>query len=110
MTAELCHLCLLDVGCLLDASWLQTSAWATTAFPRRRRTVPRDLRRGGHETFEAAVREATDCLPLDQAHALWLVEVCGLTYAEAAAETGTKPRRFAKRLRTARTTIRKALT
>ena len=41
---------------------------------------------------------------------MWLVDVCGLTYAEAAAETGTSPKRFAKRLHTARTTIRKAVT
>ena len=56
------------------------------------------------------MRHATDRLPLDQAHALWLVDVCGLTYAEAAAETGITPKRFAKGLHTARTTIRKAVT
>lgn len=110
MSAELCHLGLIEIGCLLDASWLQTSAWATTAIPRRRRTAPPTPTPVGHETFDAAVRHATDRLPLDQAHALWLVDVCGLTYAEAAAETGITPKRFAKRLHTARTTIRKAVT
>ena len=110
MTAELSHLGLTDIGCLLDASWLQTSAWASTAFPPRRRTAPPTPSPAEHETFDAAVRHATDRLPLDQAHALWLVDVCGLTYAQAAAETGTNPKRFAKRLHTARTTIRKAVT
>lgn len=110
MTAELCHLGLIDIGCLLDASLLQTSAWATTTFPPRRRSAPRDLSPAEHDTFEAAVRHAADRLPLDQTHAVWLVDVCGLTYAEAAAETRTTPNRFAKRLHTARTTIRKAAT
>ena len=110
MSAELCHLGLIEIGCLLDASWLQTSAWASTAIPRRRRTAPPTPSPAEHETFDAAVRHATDRLPLDQAHALWLVDVCGLTYAQAAAETGTNPKRFAKRLHTARTTIRKAVT
>ncbi|MDW3221020.1 MAG: hypothetical protein R8F63_20645 [Acidimicrobiales bacterium] len=53
---------------------------------------------------------ACSTLPLDQTHALWLVDVCGLTYAHAAAENGTNPRRFAKTLHAARTTIRKAVT
>lgn len=110
MTAELCHLGLIDIGCMLDASWLQSSAWASAAFPRRRRSAPPDPRLAEHEPFETAVRHATDRLPLDQAHALWLVDVCGLTYADAAAETHTTPKRFAKRLHTARTTIRKAVT
>ncbi len=110
MTAELCHLGLIDVGCLLDATWLQTSTWATTAFPRRRRSERPDPSPAYHETFEAAVRHATDRLPLDQARALWLVDVCDLTYAQAATETGTTPKRFATRLHAARTTIRKAVT
>lgn len=110
MTAELCHLALTDVGCLLDASWLQTSAWASTVYPRRRRTTPTDASPVVHETFDAAVRNATDRLPIDQAHALWLVDVCGLTYAQAANETGITPRRFTKRLHAARSTIRKAVT
>ena len=110
MTAELCHLGLIDLGCLLDASWLQTSAWASTAFPQRRRTAQPDPRPPEHETFETSVRYATDRLPFDMAHAVWLVDVCGLTYADAAAETGTNPKRFANRLHTARTTIRKAVT
>ena len=109
MTAELCHLGLVDVGCLLDAGWLQTSAWASTAFPRRR-TAPPNPSPADHETFDAAVRNATDRLPLDQAHALWLVDVCGLTYAQAADETGITPERFAKRLHAARISIRKAVT
>ena len=56
------------------------------------------------------MRHATDRLPPDQARALWLVDVCGLTYAQAAVETATTPKRFANRLHTARTTIRKAVT
>ena len=109
MSAELCHLGLIEIGCLVDASWLQTSAWASTAFPRRRRTSPTDSGPAQHDTFGAAVRHAADRLPLDQAHALWLVDVCGLTYAQAADETGITPKRFAKRLHAARSTIRKAL-
>ena len=110
MTAELCHLGLIDIGCLLDASWFKASTWAGTAFPPRRRNAPTDPSPAEHETFESAVRHATDRLPLDQAHAVWLVDVCGLTYAEAAAETDTNPKRFTKRLHTARTNIRKAVT
>ncbi len=55
------------------------------------------------------MHHAADRLPLDQAHALWLVDVCGLPYAQAANETGITPKRFAKRLHAARSTIRKAL-
>ncbi len=109
MTAELCHLGLIEIGYLLDAGWLQTSAWASTAFPRRR-TSPTDSGPAEHDTFDAAVHHAADRLPLEQAHALWLVDVCGLTYAQAANETGTTPKRFAKRLHAARSTIRKAAT
>ncbi len=109
MTAELCHLGLIEIGYLLDAGWLQTSAWASTAFPPRLGPAPPDPRPVGHETFEAAVHHAADRLPLDQAHALWLVDVCGLPYAQAATETGITPKRFAKRLHAARSTIRKAL-
>lgn len=109
MTAELCHLGLVDVGCLLDTSWLQTSAWASTAFPRRLRTASSHSGPTEHETFDAAVRHAADRLPFEQAHALWLIDVCGLTYAQAAEETGITPKRFARRLHAARTTIHKAL-
>jgi DNA-directed RNA polymerase specialized sigma24 family protein len=108
MTAELCHLGLIEIGCLVDASWLQTSAWASTAFPRRR-TSPTDSGPAEHDTFDAAVHHAADRLPLEQAHAVWLVDVCGLTYAQAADETGITPKRFAKRLHAARSTIRKAV-
>jgi len=91
MTAELCHLGLIEIGCLLDASWLRNSAWASTAFPQRCGTAPPTPSPVEAETFDAAVHHATDQLPLDQAQALWLVDVFGLTYAQAAAETGITP-------------------
>lgn len=109
MTAELRHLGLIEISCLLDASWLNASAWSSTAI-RLRPTSPTDSGPEEHDTFDAAVRHAADRLPLEQAHALWLVDVCGLTYTQAANETGTTPKRFAKRLHAARSTIRKAVT
>lgn len=111
MNAELCHLGLIEIGCLLDAGWLHTSAWIASALPVRRHAEPSPTnRQTGDDAFAHDVRVAADRLPFRQAHAVWLIDVCGLTYAEAATEIGTTPERFAKRLHTARTTIRKAVT
>ncbi len=61
------------------------------------------------DDFHDAVRFSADRLPLAQAHALWLVDVCHTTYTQGAIETGTTPKRFAKRAHVARTTIRNTL-
>ncbi|MFT4595765.1 MAG: DNA-directed RNA polymerase specialized sigma24 family protein [Paracrocinitomix sp.] len=39
--------------------------------------------------FVNQVRNATERLPLDQAHALWLVDECGCSYDQVAHETNT---------------------
>lgn len=109
MTAELCHLGLIEIGCLLDAGWLHTSAWIASALPVRHTEPPPTNSHSVDDAFAHDVRAAADRLPFRQAHAVWLVDVCGLTYAEAATEIGTTPERFAKRLHAARTTIRKAV-
>lgn len=35
------------------------------------------------------MRSATQTMPFEQAHALWLVDVCDCSYDQAALETGT---------------------
>ncbi len=105
MSAELCHAGLLELGCLIDLSWIQTSAWLATAIPAGQ--TPRASPNGG---FADAVLEAADLLPADQAHALWLVDVCGCSYAQGAAETETTPGKFGRRVRSARNKIHRAVT
>ena len=56
-----------------------------------------------------ALLAAADQLPIQQAQALWLVDVCALSYAEAAAEAGVDPPILAGRLHRARRQILKTL-
>jgi DNA-directed RNA polymerase specialized sigma24 family protein len=105
MTVELCHAGILELGCLIDLGWIQTSAWLTTALPSRRPTHAIT-----DDGLVERVRAAADQLPVEQAHALWLVDVCGATYAEGATEIGVTPTAFASRVHSARDAIRRTLT
>ena len=105
MTVELCHAGIFELGCLIDLSWIQTSAWLTTAVPSRRPTTAIT-----DDAFVERVRAAADQLAVEQAHALWLVDVCGATYDEGATEIGVTPTTFASRVHSARDTIRRTLT
>lgn len=40
-------------------------------------------------TFNQLVAQSADALPFDEAQTLWLVDVCGLSYAEAADQMAT---------------------
>lgn len=101
---ELCHNGLIDLSCLLDTNWVQPSAWLTAAAPSRAATPRTD-----DVDFDASVRAAADRLPAEQAHALWLVDVCRASYTQGALETGTSPDRFARRVHAARSNIRRTL-
>lgn len=54
---------------------------------------------------DLAVRAAVCNLPFTQARALWLVETCGCTYAQVAAETGADRQSVARDISDARTAI-----
>lgn len=59
--------------------------------------------------FANQVRKATERLPFDQAYALWLVDVCGCTYDQAANETNTSRTTVAERVADGRRFVRAAL-
>ena len=58
------------------------------------------------ELFDLAVRAALSQLPHTQARALWLVDVCGASYAQVAAETSVDRRSVIREVRGARHAIR----
>ena len=62
------------------------------------------------ETSAGAVLAAVDTLPIDQAHALWLVDVFGCSYLQAAIETGADELATAQRVRSGRETVRSQVT
>ncbi len=73
--------------------------------------------RPGRSTPSPAVDETTlqvlaaaDALEFSQAHALWLVDVCDHSYAEAAAIVGVAKPEFADTVATARREIASKLT
>lgn len=74
---------------------------------RRERSNPNSVGQLPHPAFVASVKRAADRLPIDEAHALWLVDVCGHDYIGAAAESGVDRERFAERVATARRRIRR---
>lgn len=55
---------------------------------------------------EITVRQAAAGLPIDQAKAVWLVDVCGYRYSEAAASVGVNRIEMAERINAARQSIR----
>ncbi|MFT4989112.1 MAG: DNA-directed RNA polymerase specialized sigma24 family protein [Acidimicrobiales bacterium] len=59
--------------------------------------------------FVNQVRNATERLPLDQAHALWLVDECGCSYDQVAHETNTYRTTIAERVANGRHFIRAML-
>jgi predicted DNA-binding protein (UPF0251 family) len=59
--------------------------------------------------FVNQVRNATERLPFDQAHALWLVDVCGCTYDQVAHETNTSRTTIAGRVDNGRQSVRAML-
>ena len=63
---------------------------------------PQQLHRTPNTGFGDAVREAADRLPIKQAEAVWLVDVCGLSYADAASAAGVSRDTLARRLHRAR--------
>lgn len=105
MSIDLCQASLFELGCLIDAlEWVPTSTWLASPGPSRRR------RRAQHPgDFTASVRAAADDLPLELAQALWLVDVCGCTYANGAGEVGIDRAAFATRVRDARQSIHRAV-
>lgn len=98
---DICHPGTIEVVCSLDWSYAQTSAWMSTLIPVRyqKRVVTAP-------SIES-VRVAAAALPLKQAESLWLVDVCGCDYAQAAAEAGADERTIANRVRRARQSIHK---
>lgn len=61
--------------------------WTGRSAPQWRAPGPPNL--PGGSDFARSVRAAAGELPFPQAQALWLVDVCGCSYAEAAAEART---------------------
>ncbi len=59
--------------------------------------------------FANQVRNATERLPFDQAYALWLVDVCGCTYDQAAHETNTSCMTIAAQVADGRRSVRAML-
>lgn len=61
------------------------------------------------ELQRSIIRQTAADLPLDEARALWLVDVCGLTYAHAAREATTTPGTIAMLVSSGRTRLRSRL-
>lgn len=60
--------------------------------------------------FESAVRDALPSLTIDEASALWLVDVCGVSYAEAADSMGCSKRAIERSVTNGRRRIRDSVT
>lgn len=56
--------------------------------------------------FDLAVREAVSKLPFAQANAVWLVDVCGASYAQVGDEIGAERRIVTHHVNCARLAIR----
>jgi len=98
---HLCAIAVSDLGCVVDLACASGSTWlAPVTGPRRRRGPSSD------EAFADAVFVAVDTLPIDQAQALWLVDVCGCSYQQAAIEASANQAAIARRVRRGRETVR----
>ena len=60
--------------------------------------------------FVNQVRGAANAMPFEQAHALWLVDVCQVSYDQAATESGVARDEFAARVAAGRRFIRDSIT
>lgn len=54
----------------------------------------------------ARVRAATASLPFEEAHAIWLVDVCGCSYADAAIQSCTDVESIRRRVDQGRRRVR----
>jgi DNA-directed RNA polymerase specialized sigma24 family protein len=95
------------VDALLSTTWFMHTrvASANGSDPTWLRSEFFDSRR----SFTDLVRQQVDALPIEQAHALWLVDVCDCSYEQAAAEIGASVPVIAGRVRSARRQIRHRL-
>lgn len=109
MSAELFYLGLLDIGVHFHSGWMQASPTVRPQDRTRLATTTPASPRTDITAFTKAVHDAANQLPPMQARALWLVDVCGASYAQGAAETRTTPEGFARLVHTARDSIRKAV-
>ncbi|NNF63098.1 MAG: sigma-70 family RNA polymerase sigma factor [Acidimicrobiia bacterium] len=57
-----------------------------------------------------SIRTAASELPIREAEAIWLVDVCGCTYAQAAEEARTSPQTISSLVSRARPAIRRNMT
>lgn len=57
-----------------------------------------------------SIRTAASQLPIREAEAIWLVDVCGCSYTQAAAEARTSPQTIACLVSRARPAIRRNMT
>lgn len=108
--------------CIEGAGWLlmmvDTNAPDMARFlPRRSAATPAPIPAATPKTAVAAspddrrqrVRTAAAELPLDQARAVWLVDVCGYRYAQAADALAIDSSEVAARLAAGRQTIRSSI-
>lgn len=106
--------------CIESAGWVAQFVEASVVHPilPLRRSVSRVAQTSTVEHHEpddrsatvAVIREAASDLPIDQAKALWLIDVCGCGYDEAAETLGVDRAELAGRIGDARRAIRHSIT
>lgn len=96
---ELCAGVVIDSGCVLELTAAHSSSWLTR--PVRPHSEPPN----GPSVVADAVAE----LPAVEAHALWLVDVCGCSYLEGALEMRIDRDTFSRHVRSGRRRLRHLL-